>query len=115
MDALTIFIFAGVEGVCHTPLQFLAEDFSYGDILAWPTHYGPRRTIGKYVGAYRIRPPRERTITSSPFARMDALPIFIFAAVEGVCDTPLQFLAEDFLFWGYSRMAYTQRSPANYW
>ena len=57
--------------------------------------------IGKYVGAYRIRPSRERTTSSSPFARMDALTIFIFAAVEGVCDTPLQFLAEDFLFADY--------------
>ena len=36
-----------------------------------------------------------------PLALMDALLIFIFAAVEGVCDTPLQFLAEDFLFADY--------------
>ena len=46
---------------------------------------------------------------------MDALTIFIFAAVEGVCDTPLQFLAKFFSYWGYSRMAYTLRFPANYW
>ena len=32
---------------------------------------------------------------------MVAFPIFIFAAMEGVCDTPLQFLAEDFLFADY--------------
>ena len=56
MDALLIFIFAAVDGVCDTPLQFLAEDFSYGDILAWHTNSASRRTIGKYVGAYRIRP-----------------------------------------------------------
>ena len=73
MDALPIFIFAAMEGVCDTPLQFLAEDFSYGDILAWHTYCASRRTIGN----------------------------FIFAAVEGVCDTPLQFLAEDFLFADY--------------
>ena len=53
------------------------------------------------VGAYRIRPSHERTTSSGPFARVDALTIFIFAAVEGVCDTPLQFLAEDFLFADY--------------
>ena len=37
--------------------------------------------------------------TIIPFARMDALPIFIFAAMEGVCDTHLQFLVEDFSYW----------------
>ena len=36
-----------------------------------------------------------------PLALMDALLIFIFAAVKGVCNTPLQFLAEDFLFADY--------------
>ena len=98
MVAFPIFIFAAMEGVSDTPLQFLAEDFSYGDILAWHTNSASRQMIGKYVGAYRIRPSRERTTSSSPFAWMDALTIFIFAAVEGVCDTPLQFLAKFFSF-----------------
>ena len=115
MDALLIFIFAGVEGVCDTPLQFLAEFFSYWGysrmayLLRFPA------TNSKYVGAYRIRPSCERTTPSSPFAWMDALPIFIFAAVEGVSDTPLQFLAKFFSFWGYSHIAYLLRSPANKW
>ena len=51
------------------------------------------------VGAYRIRPSHERTTSSGPFARVDALTIFIFAAMEGVCDTPLQFLAKIFSYW----------------
>ena len=53
------------------------------------------------VGAYRIRPSHCRTKPSCPFDWMDALAIFIFPAMEGVCDTPLQFLAEDFLFADY--------------
>ena len=73
------------------------------------------RIVRTSVGAYHIRPSRERTTPSCPFARNDALTIFIFAAMEGVCDTPLQFLAEFFSIWGYSRMAYLLRFPANYW
>ena len=35
----------------------------------------------------------------APFAWHDTLTIFIFAAMEGVCDTPLQFLAKIFSYW----------------
>ena len=100
-DAITIFIFAGVEGVCDTPLQFLANYFPYWGSSFTPCERSLPRIERTGVGAYRIRPSRERTTPSSPFAKNYTLTIFIFAAMEGVCDTPLQFLAEDFLFADY--------------
>ena len=53
---------------------------------------------GKYVGAYRIRPPRRRTFqqkslsqNDASFANAFAAIVSIFAHLEGVCDTPLDF------------------------
>ena len=94
------FIFAAVEGVCDTPLQFLTKYFSYWESTLTPCERNLPSIERTGVGAYRIRPSHERTTSSGPFAWNDALTIFIFAAVEGVCDTPLQFLAEDFSFCG---------------
>ena len=52
----------------------------------------------KYVGAYRIRPPRRRTFqqkslsqNDASFANAFAAIVSIFAHLEGVCDTPLRF------------------------
>ena len=131
-----------MEGVCDTPLQFLAEDFTYWGYSFKPCERSLPRIERTGVGAYRIRPSRERTIASSPLlgwmrylfsfspawrayairpynfwrnsfligdilawhtycASRRTIGNFIFAAVEGVCDTPLQFLAEDFLFADY--------------
>ena len=44
------------QGVCDTPLQLAAKNYYKTED---PSPY-PQRTKGKYVGAYRIRPPHER-------------------------------------------------------
>ena len=56
------------------------------------------RIYRKYVGAYRIRPPRRRTFqqkslsqNDASFANAFAAIVSIFAHLEGVCDTPLDF------------------------
>ena len=56
------------------------------------------RINGKYVGAYRIRPSQQRTFQQKSLSQKDAsfvntfaAIVFMFAHLEGVCDTPLRF------------------------
>ena len=51
------------------------------------------RNIGKYVGAQRHTPSRERTMTSIIY-EVQLRQHFPLRSHQGVCDTPLQFLAE---------------------
>ena len=85
------------QGVCDTPLQFLAEKRGNAHRKSISKHSKSRpshpRNIGKYVGAQRHTPSRERTMTSIIY-EVQLRQHFPLRSHQGVCDTPLQFLAE---------------------
>ena len=66
MVALPIFIFAAVEGVCDTPLQFFGEILFLLESSFKPCERSLTRIERTGVGAYRIRPSHERTTPSYP-------------------------------------------------
>ena len=84
------------QGVCDTPLQFLAEKRGNVHRKSISKHSKSRpshpRIIGKYVGAQRHTPSRKRTMTSIIHA-VQLRQHFPLRSHQGVCDTPLQFLA----------------------
>ena len=85
------------QGVCDTPLQFLAEKRGNAHRKSISKHSKSRpshpRNIGKYVGAQRHTPSRRRTMTSIIYEVQLRQPIPL-RSHQGVCNTPLQFLAE---------------------
>ena len=88
------FPFRPHQGVCDTPLQLAAKNLheTTPSITASPTKNG------KYVGAYRIRPPHDRTRQAMESVhgktKVCSPPSFPIRPHQGVCDTPLQFLAK---------------------
>ena len=91
------FPFAHIRAYALAPLQFLAEKRGNAHRKSRSKHSKSRpshpRNIGKYVGAQRHTPSRERTMTSIIY-EVQLRQHFPLRSHQGVCDTPLQFLAE---------------------
>ena len=94
MLAAIISLFAHIRAYAIRPYSFWRNTYTKRH---HPSPY-PQRINGKYVGAYRIRPSHERTCqamgTITEIRWIARRHHFPFRPHQGVCDTPLQFLAK---------------------
>ena len=86
---------AHMKGVCDTPLHIFAQTMNLHvlhRLIKCNEWQSSRDFSQKTVGAYRIRPHvDEDAIETNPAYSSQT---YIFAPVEGVCDTPLHMFAQ---------------------